>query len=186
MLGIYSFVPIVADHPQSLSPLQTEILQQLPELLKNHPNMFSSIQVASTKRGLNIHALRQAGSIIRDLSTPDPFRNVQFAITFNVPPNTPFFPSAYFSGTTPTLSIALEAADELNSLLAQYPPTHVPYTEIQTHIKIRFEQIYDSITAIAQKFCDSHQFHFEGIDISPAPYPTQDKSIGTADRKSVV
>ena len=46
--------------------------------------------------------------------------NLQFAVTFNVPPNTPFFPSAYHLGDNQKISIALEAADEVVSATREY------------------------------------------------------------------
>ena len=47
-------------------------------------------------------------------------------------------------------------------------------------IQNRFTEIYDKISSIITPFCEKLDFIFEGIDFSPAQYPTEDKSIGTA------
>jgi hypothetical protein len=180
LLGIYSLCPGLCAQDSNLTPDQITLLQKLPKLLLDHPNMFSSVQIANTKKGIHFDALKYGIEIIQELASPDPFKNVQFALTCNVLPNTPFFPSAYYQGTTPTLTIALEAADELNKILTEFPTTDYSFKFIQQKIKQRFEQIYDQITQIAQKFCNRQGIKYEGIDLSPAPYPTYDKSIGTA------
>ncbi|MHA1746516.1 MAG: DUF711 family protein [Promethearchaeota archaeon] len=180
ILGIYSFLPGLCDQESPLTPTQIQLLTDLPRMLKAHPNMFTSVQVASMKHGINFEAIHAGTKIIQDLATPDPFVNVQFAITTNVPPNTPFFPSAYHSGPQPTISVALEAADELNTVLDHFPSHSFPFSTIQKEIKTRFEAIYDQISGILIPFCQKEGFLFGGLDFSPAPYPTQEKSIGTA------
>lgn len=180
LLGIYSLSPGLCAQNSELTNSQKNLLDTLGKVMKTHPNMFSSIQVANSQDGVHFEALNYAIKIMKELAVPDPFKNVQFAITSNVPANTPFFPSAYYKGTAPSLSIALEAADELNHILTQFPSTQFSLKIIQQKIIQRFEEIYDEISAIANEFCKSHGFAFEGIDFSPAPYPTHDKSIGTA------
>ncbi|UYP48695.1 hypothetical protein NEF87_004980 [Candidatus Lokiarchaeum ossiferum] len=179
LLGIYSFCPGLCDQSTPLTISQKMIIDELPILMKSHSNMFSSLQVASTQQGINFEAVKAGAQIIQHLSTPDPFQNVQFAVTFNVKPNTPFFPSAYHQGMAPKLSIALEAADEMVKILENYPPTQYSLSKIKEQIHNRFEAIYDQIANIAAPFCEENKITFEGIDFSPAPYPTQEKSIGT-------
>ncbi len=180
IMGIYSFCPILGDQKGKLTDEQLWFLNNLPSLLKTHPSMFSSVQVASFQNGLNFETLQHGISIIKNLAIPNPFQNVQFAITNSVPANTPFFPSAYSRGDHPSLSIALEAADELNKLLTMCSTAKYSLKDLQQKIRTRFEAIYDEITEIALSFCKEHQLTFNGIDISPAPYPTQEKSIGTS------
>ncbi|MHA1583863.1 MAG: DUF711 family protein, partial [Promethearchaeota archaeon] len=180
LLGIYSFAALLCDQQDSLTSTQEKILSLLSSLLKSHPSMFSSVQVASTQGGFSFQAIEKTAKIIQDLSIPNPFTNVQFAMTANVPPNTPFFPSAYHQGLNPKISIALEAADELIHVLEDYHSNRTPLKDIQKQIRKRFENIADEITNVALPFCEQHGFEFVGIDFSPAPYPTQDKSIGTA------
>jgi len=180
LLGIYAYTPGLCDQPESLTKTQLKIMKNIPNLIYKYPNMFTSIQAGSNHGGLNFEAIKESTKIIQKLSSPDPFQNVKFAVTFNVPPNTPFFPSAYHMGKSPTISIALEAADEVITVLKENPPTTTNLTNVKKAIQLRFTKIFDQINDIAEYFCKKYDFIFKGIDLSPAPYPTKEKSIGTA------
>ncbi|QEE15219.1 DUF711 family protein [Promethearchaeum syntrophicum] len=180
LLGIYAYTPGLCDQVESLTPMQCKIMKNIPDLIYKYPNMFTSIQAGSNHGGLSFEAIKESTKIIQRLSKPDPFQNVKFAVTFNVPPNTPFFPSAYHIGKSPTISIALEAADEVITVLKKNPLTTTNLTNVKKAIQLKFTKIFDQINDIAEAFCKKYEFLFKGIDLSPAPYPTKEKSIGTA------
>ncbi len=180
LLGIYAFMPGLCDQMEPMTNTQLELMEDIPNLIYKYPNMFTSIQAGSNREGLNFEAIKESTKIIQKLSKPDPFQNVKFAVTFNVPPNTPFFPSAYHIGSLPKISIALETADEVITVLKENPPTSTNLNNVKKAIQTRFTEIFDQISGIAKPFCKKNGFIFEGIDFSPAPYPTKEKSIGTA------
>lgn len=180
LLNIYSYSPGLLDKPSSLSQNDLNLLENLPNLINSHPNMFTSLQVGSTQNGINFHALEEAVKVIFKLAGPDPFQNVKYAITFNVPSNTPFFPSAYHLGKTPKLSIALEAADEIFTLFQEFNSQTASLQEIKSIIQTRFLEIYQELFTIIEPFCEKSGIEFVGIDFSPAPYPSKEKSIGNA------
>jgi hypothetical protein len=180
LLGIYAFMPGLCDQMESMTNLQLKLMNDIPNLIYKYPNMFTSIQAGSNRGGINFEAIKESTKIIQKLSQPDPFQNVKFAVTFNVPPNTPFFPSAYHIGNSPKISIALEAADEVITVLKENPPTLTNLNNVKKAIQTRFTEIFDQLCGIAEIFCKKYGFTFEGIDFSPAPYPTKEKSIGTA------
>lgn len=179
ILNYYSYCPGMCDQIEPLTPTQKKIIHELPDMLQNHRNMFSSIQVSS-KRGMNFEAISECAKIIKKLSSPDPFLNLQFAATFNVPANTPFFPSAYHLGKKTKISIALEAADEILSIMKNFKSGNKKLNWLRTTIQNRFTEIYDKIKSIITPYCEKLDFIFEGVDFSPAQYPTEEKSIGTA------
>jgi uncharacterized protein (UPF0210 family) len=180
LVNYYSFLPGLCDHSDELTQTQVKYIESLPRLLKNHTAMFASLQVASSAGGINLAAITHAARLIKDLSTPDPFTNLKFAVKCNVPPNTPFFPSAYHAGPIPRISIALEAADEIVQILRNHPLQKTPISTIQSFIKDRFTEIYDRIADFFKPTCEEMGWEFHGIDFSPAQYPTPEKSIGTA------
>ncbi len=180
LLGIYAFMPGLCDQTEPMTQTQLNLMEDIPSLIYKYPNMFTSIQAGSNSGGINFEAIKESTKIIQKLSKPDPFQNVKFAVTFNVPPNIPFFPSAYHIGSMPKISIALEAADEVVTVLKENPPTSTNLSNVKKAIQTRFAQIFDQISAVAQPFCKENGFVFEGMDFSPAPYPTKEKSIGTA------
>jgi uncharacterized protein (UPF0210 family) len=180
LLDIYSFQPGLCDHPNKLTPYEHKALNNIPSLLREHKDLFSSIQVASQTGGINFEAIRLCAELIHNIATPDPFLNIKFAVTCAVPPNTPFFPSAYHYSAKPVLTVALEAADEIVSILDRYPPNLHSLEEIRNVIQDRFRNIYDQLRRVLHPICQEAGIQFGGIDFSPAQYPTPEKSIGTA------
>ncbi|MHA1821833.1 MAG: DUF711 family protein [Promethearchaeota archaeon] len=192
ILDYYSAFSGLCNQSEHLTITQKKLMRRIPELLVEHENMFSSIQVGSSvslsdtlkteEKGrniLNLEAISESAGLIKQLSKIDPFMNLKFAVTINVPPNTPFFPSAYHLGKNIRISIALEAADEILNIVNSADS----FSEIQIGIKEKFKEISESITNKFLPLCQKQKIDFYGIDFSPAPFPTKDKSIGTAVEK---
>ncbi|MFW9782310.1 MAG: DUF711 family protein, partial [Candidatus Heimdallarchaeota archaeon] len=154
-------------------------LNEVPQFINRRENFFTSLHVASTDHGLNLSALRSAARIIKTLSEPDPFNNLKFCVSSNVTPDTPFFPAAYHLAERPSFGLALEMADEVIKVFESSKTLE----DAQRNLKSRFNEIYDDLVIICEQVAKSHNIEFHGIDFSPAPYPTVEKSIGTAFEK---
>ncbi|MFX1374828.1 MAG: DUF711 family protein [Promethearchaeota archaeon] len=155
------------------------LLNEVPSFIKNTDNFFTSLPVASTRDGLNIAAIKSGAKIIKQLSKPDPFKNLNFCISANVGSNFPFFPAAYHFSDKPAFSLALEMADEVIDAIEKSNSLK----EAQFNLLSKFNQIYDDITKICEKIGRNFDIEFKGMDFSPAPFPEEDKSIGTAIEK---
>lgn len=170
---------MLANKIQELGIFEKLLLEQVPQFIKNTDIFFTSLQVASTREGINISALKSGAKIIKKLSDPDPFNNLNFCVSANVGPNFPFFPAAYHFSDKPAFSLALEMADEVVSAIEKSDSLK----EAQFNLLSRFNQIYDDTTKICEKIGRNFNVEFKGIDFSPAPFPEVDKSIGTAIEK---
>ena len=170
---------MLADKIQELGIFEKLLLDEVPNFIKNTDIFFSSLPVASTREGINISALKSGAKIIKHLSDPDPFKNLNFCVSANVGPNFPFFPAAYHFSEKPAFSLALEMADEVVDAIGKSSTIK----EAQYNLLSRFNQIYDDVTKICEKVGRSYNVEFKGIDYSPAPFPEVDKSIGTAIEK---
>ncbi|MHA2035694.1 MAG: DUF711 family protein [Promethearchaeota archaeon] len=170
---------MLADKIQELGIFEKLLLDQVPQFINNTDIFFTSLPVASTREGINISALKSGAKIIKQLSDPDPFKNLNFCVSANVGPNFPFFPAAYHFSEKPAFSLALEMADEVVSAIEKSNTIK----DAQFNLLSRFNQIYDEITKISEKIGRSFNVEFKGIDYSPAPFPEIDKSIGTAIEK---
>ena len=170
---------MLADQIPELGIFERLLLDEVPSFIKNTDNFFTSLPLASSREGINITALKSGAKIIKQLSEPDPFQNLNFCVSANVGPNFPFFPAAYHFSDKPMFSIALEMADEVVDVIEK----STNLKEAQFNLLARFNQIYDNITKICEKFSRSFGIEFKGIDFSPAPFPEIDKSIGTAIEK---
>ena len=164
---------------QELGIFEKLLLNEVPRFIKNHRNFFTSLPVASTKKGINIAALKSGAKIIKELSEPDPFNNLQFCVSANVGPNVPFFPAAYHFSEKPGFSLALEMADEVINVIEESNT----FKDAQLNLLAKFNNIYDDLTKIAEKSSRNYDIEFKGIDLTPASYPEIDKSIGTAIEK---
>ncbi|MFX1501874.1 MAG: DUF711 family protein [Promethearchaeota archaeon] len=170
---------MLASKIKELGIFEKLLLNEVPKFIKNHENFFTSIQVASSEDGINLVALKSGAKIIKELSEPTPFSNLQFCISANVNPNVPFFPAAYHFSDKPAFSIGLEMADEVIEALEGSKS----FKDAQLNMLAKFNEIYDNLSKIVEKASRNYNIEFKGIDFSPAPYPTIEKSIGTAIEK---
>ncbi|MFX0104549.1 MAG: DUF711 family protein [Candidatus Hodarchaeota archaeon] len=178
-INYFSCAMMRADQIEELGIFEKLLLNEVPQFIKNKSNFFTSLPVASTVKGINLTALRSGAKIIKDLSDPDPFNNLQFCVSSNVGPNTPFFPAAYHLSEKPAFSLALEMADEVINVIEK----SATLKDVQLNLLAKFNEIYDNLTKISEKVSRNFNIEFKGIDFSPASYPEIDKSIGTAIEK---
>ena len=155
------------------------LLNEIPAFIKRRDKFFTSVHVASKENGLNLSALRSSAKIIKELSQPNPFKNLNFCVSINVSPDTPFFPAAYHISEEPSFGLALEMADEVIKIFESINS----FEEANKYLGARFNEIYDILVNICEEVATKNGIEFNGIDFSPAPYPTKEKSIGTAFEK---
>ncbi|HYP41979.1 MAG TPA: DUF711 family protein [Chloroflexia bacterium] len=162
------------------------LLEEVPSLLLAAGNVFASVQVGvrtSLGSAINLDAVRASARIIKALSeqTAGGFGNLRFAAAANCPPHIPFFPASYYlederNGGNPEFGLALEAAD-----LAVRA-----FNDARTH-----EEARGNLLALlveeggkAAEACaalgSEYGYTFTGLDISMAPYPEPERSIGRA------
>jgi uncharacterized protein len=108
--------------------------------------------------------------------TPQGFGNLRFAATAHCPPNIPFLPAAYHAGGPPRFSIAVQAADVVVEALGG--PGGM--AAIEDLLVSRLEAECQPVERIADQLADKHGYAFVGIDLSPAPFPADEVSIGNA------
>jgi len=168
---------IIADEQiQKYGIYEKLLLNEIPMFIKRREKFFTSVQVASKENGINLSALRSSAKIIKGLSQPDPFKNLNFCVSTNVPPDTPFFPAAYHMAEGSSFGLALEMADEVVKVFESTSS----FEKAHESLRVRFNEIYDFLVNICEEVATKNGIEFNGIDFSPAPYPTTEKSIGTA------
>jgi uncharacterized protein (UPF0210 family) len=109
-------------------------------------------------------------------TTPQGFGNLRFAATAHCPPNIPFLPAAYHTGGAPRFSIAVQAADIVVEALG----AQGGMAELEDGLVRRLEAACEPIERVADQLAAEHDSPFVGIDLSPAPFPSDDVSIGGA------
>jgi uncharacterized protein (UPF0210 family) len=109
-------------------------------------------------------------------TTPLGFGNLRFAATAHCPPNIPFLPAAYHVGAQPRFAVAVQAADVV--LKAVRGPGGM--AELEDRLVEALERAVAPVERAADALAAQHGYPFVGIDVSPAPFPTDDVSIGGA------
>ncbi len=179
-IDYFASCAVIADEQiQKYGIYEKLLLNEVPNFIKRREKFFTSVHVASKENGINLSALRSSAKIIKVLSQPDPFKNLNFCVSTNVPPDTPFFPAAYHMSEGASFGLALEMADEVVKIFESTSS----FEEANNLLGKRFNEIYDFLVNICEDIAIKNGIEFTGIDFSPAPYPTIEKSIGTAFEK---
>ena len=164
----------------------TQLAALIPDLLAAAGNCFASLQVGTRDQNggvINLEAVRESARIIQALSrnTPDGFGNLRFAAASNCPPHIPFFPASYYAESDhnnggPEFGLALEAA---NLAVTAFTGAENNEQARQNLLALLIEQ-GTKAAEVCGAISAEHGFTFTGLDISMAPYPSPDRSIGRA------
>ena len=156
----------------------TSLIGQIPEILAATDGVFVSVMAATTRDGVNLATVRAAAEALVRIGKLDAegAASRRFALTANVQPNGPFFPSAYHRGRGPGFSIAIEAAD----LAVEAFRDARDLDEAADALVASLERHGHALAEVAGRLERQHGVAFRGIDISPAPFPEKARSIGEA------
>ncbi|HZW04708.1 MAG TPA: DUF711 family protein [Anaerolineaceae bacterium] len=166
-----SFGPALPEYPDSY--------RLIPTMLAETENAFFSGVVATADGQVHLPAVRACAEIIAAAATitPDGFANLRFSAIANLPPGGPFFPSGYHApGQPPRFAIAAEAADVV----------YQAFSSAQTLVEARrtaldaLEAHAQALEAIAESIRREFDVAFGGFDFSPAPHPSEGRSLGGA------
>lgn len=158
----------------------------LPDLLMAAENCFASIQVGARGDGggrINLDAVRASARVIQALAhtTPGGFGNLRFAAAANCPSHVPFFPASYYmederNAGGPEFGLALEAAD---LAVRAFAGAH-SHEEARANLLALLVDEGGKVAEVCASFGAEAGYTFTGLDISVAPYPAPDRSIGRA------
>jgi len=155
----------------------TSQADMLAEILANTKTLNGSLVVAG-EDGVRWGAIGAAARVMKKLetSTEHSQGNFRFAAVANVPPLSPFFPAAYHTGFGHHFAIPLESAGAVAAAFKDAPD-----------LASARQRLTDTLAAVA--FDVEHHagrvdsetgWTYMGIDLSPAPSPAKDASIGEA------
>ncbi len=149
--------------------------EAVPELVASTELINVSIETAA---GGVVHgpAARLAGRAIARIAreTPLGLGNFRFCTVAECPPGIPFFPSAYHAGGPPSFSIGLEAADLVRDAFGQ--PGGL--AELERRLHERMSAAIGQVDEVARRLETDQGIGYAGVDLTPAPFPTDDISAG--------
>jgi hypothetical protein len=159
-------------------PSEPSGYEVIPEVLGSTENIFASGIFADPESGLSLPCARACAQVIHECATisPDGFTNLRFAALANVPAGAPFFPAAYHRGGPPALAVATESAEEAVSAVRE---TNALPAARERLIRA-LEHHTATLAGLSRQTAQEHDIRFSGVDLSLAPFPEPERSLGTA------
>ena len=160
----------------------TVFKQVAPILAAGETGFLSADLIAG--RLPSVAMARACASAVKQLavSTPLGFGNLRFAATAHCPPNIPFLPAAYHAAGKPRFAVAVQAADVVVDAFSG--PGGM--SQLEDRLVDALESSMAPVEKRAIDLAREYGFPFVGIDLSPAPFPSDDVSIGGALEKAGV
>lgn len=166
----------------SLGPVQLRHdaawLDALPALLSATDMLFASVEISDQGGQIDLGRCRHTARLVRQVSTilNNGFGNLYLTAVANCPPGSPFFPVAYHQGGPAHFAIAVEAAD----VVLQAVQAAGTLTEARANLIAAIESAAAGLSQSAEKLAARFAIPFNGIDFSPAPFPSDSQSLGGA------
>ena len=151
-------------------------IDRIADVIVQSEILFATVTLATQSGGVASEIAESTAEVIQQIAhrTDAGYGNLRFAALMNCPPNTPFFPAAFWHDTRTNFGIGWQAAD-----LVQQAFTGAPNLEIALqNLKTLMETEGQKIVALAETFAQEWGIKFVGIDVSPAPMG--DESIAHA------
>ncbi len=164
-----------------VGPDQEEAARRLPEVMARFRVYASAVLVEPGQTRVVGRHVWQAARLMHALAQVGPLGegNTRFAATAWVPPYTPFFPAAYADPEGPPLGPWALALETGGLLVATLTPGARP----QDWARALVHRLEDEAGAMADALARHEPelwAQFRGFDFSWAPYPSEERSVGTA------
>ena len=159
-------------------PEQPDFYDPIPEALAATQNAFFAGSLTTQDGKVSLSAVHQCASVVQRASglSQDGFANLRFAALANVPAGSAFFPAAYHSGSEPCFALATEAADLAVSAFRQADNL----VDARLNLVEAMEFHGRNLAQLGREVELNSGVKFGGIDFSLAPFPEEEKSLGTA------
>ncbi len=157
------------------------LIRSLPRALKETTRVCSSINVATTKAGINLDAIKLMGEIIRQCAEvtaeEDSIGCAKLVVFANVPEDNPFMAGA-FHGVGEgecVINVGVSGPGVVSSAIRKYPDANI--TEIADIIKKTAFKITRMGQMVANEACRRLNVPFGIVDLSLAPTPAVGDSV---------
>ncbi len=167
------------------TPGQDLLIKSLPEVLSQTNRVCSSINVATSKSGINMDVVGELGHIIKDIAAASISQNgfgcAKLVVFANIPSDNPFMAGAYLgSGQGDyVLNIGVSGPGVVKSAVERAQATgRKTLDQLAEQIKITAFRVTRVGELIGREVADVLGVRFGIVDLSLAPTPTVGDSIG--------
>ena len=151
-------------------PQTSTHLALVPNIISQSHTLFASATLTTPDQQIAWEIAEKTASVMQQIahSTDGGFGNLRFAAIMNCPPNTPFFPAAYWQDEGFNLGIGWQAADLVHEAFLDAPNLGAALTQLKNLMEHEGRQI----VALAKEIVKEAGIRFVGLDVSPAPMGT--------------
>jgi len=177
-----------ADVSNGLNAADRELIASIPAALKTTEHVCSSINVGSTRYGINMDAVVLLGQTVKDLAqiTADSggFGAAKFVVFTNQPGDNPFMAGAIHGMGQPEVVINVGVsgpgviARALERRIAKDGPENLGLHDLADEIKKTTFRVTRSGELIGRQVAQRLDIPFGIVDLSLAPTPTMGDSVG--------
>jgi uncharacterized protein (UPF0210 family) len=157
----------------------TLLIDSLPQVLSQTERLCSSVNVASTRTGINMDSISRLGVIIKEIakSTDKAIGCAKFVCFANAVEDNPFVAGAFHGiGETDTaVNIGISGPGVVKHAIEQYP--HADLTEIAEVIKKTAFKITRVGELVGREIARHLEVSFGIVDLSLAPTPAMGDSV---------
>ncbi|MBQ7935335.1 MAG: PFL family protein [Clostridia bacterium] len=157
------------------------LIRSLPRALKETSRVCSSINVATTKAGINLDAVKLMGEIIKECAEAtaeeDSIGCAKLVVFANVPEDNPFMAGA-FHGVGEgecVINVGVSGPGVVSSAIAKHPEANI--TEIADIVKKTAFKITRMGQMVANEACRRLNVPYGIVDLSLAPTPAVGDSV---------
>ena len=154
---------------------QTHIAR-IADVIVQSEILFATVTLTTQSGHVASEIAESTAEVIQRIAhrTDAGYGNLRFAALMNCPPNTPFFPAAFWQDTRTNFGIGWQAADLVQQAFTDAPNLEMALQNLKTLMEVEGQKI----VGLAETFAQEWGVKFVGIDVSPAPMG--DESIAYA------
>lgn len=160
----------------------TALIESIPEALKQTQRVCSSINLASSKAGINMNAVKKMGSIIKQAANltadEDGIGAAKLVCFCNVPGDNPFMAGAFHGYGEPecALNVGVSGPGVVRAAVENLPK-NADFGELANKIKQIAFKITSTGELVGRRMADKMNIPFGIIDLSLAPTPAIGDSV---------
>ncbi|MCA1574240.1 MAG: PFL family protein [Acidobacteria bacterium] len=161
---------------------ETEFLNSIPEALASTEHLCSSVNVATTRAGINMDAVRQVGNIIKDAAERTRERGgiacAKFVCFANAVEDNPFMAGAFHGVGEPeaVINVGVSGPGVVNYAV-RHAPADLPLQELAEIIKKLSFKLSRAGELVGREAARRLGLPFGIIDLSLAPTPVAGDSV---------
>lgn len=156
------------------------LINSVPDMMASTERICSSINVATTKAGINMDAVRMLGGVIKSIAakTPQALGCCKFVAFCNVPEDNPFVAGAFHGISEPDTTLNVGISGPGVVLAAVREAGSCDFQTLAEVIKRTAFKITRAGELMGRKVAELSGIAFGIVDISLAPTPAWGDSIG--------